>query len=463
MSDIDLLKALQALQKKEEENQLAKFRPYECQLPVLNSISRVTAMIAGNQVGKTLTVSYIVACHLTGLYPDWWRGIRFAGPVEWWVAGVTAQRVRDTVQEKLFGRIGKLGTGMIPKHLINTETILKKTGTPMAFDKVDVKHVNGGYSSVQFFSYDQGMEKFMGSTIDGAWLDEEPPENINNEIKMRLLVKDGLLIYSFTPLQGITPLYDSIQQDDSILKVFISQNDVPHLKADALKRNYEGMSDAEISARRDGRPKIGVGKVFQFAEEEYTIEPFEIPPYWRRLGGLDVGGSHPTGALMACIDDDSKTIYITNEYKCAGKTAIEHSAHLKHWGVKFVIDKSAFQRGQGTLISTASIYEDEGLDVVSAKNNANTWEPSVAEIRRLMGSGRLFIFTTCTELLKELRTYRTRMTENGAETVVKTNDDLVDPLRYICMHINELAERPKRFQPKMQVPKFKAADPKVGY
>lgn len=463
MSEIELLRALTALQKKEEENQLAKFSPYPKQLEVLNSTAKITAMIAGNQIGKTMTVSYAVACHLTGLYPEWWRGIRFLGPVEWWIVGVTAQRVRDTVQEKLFGRIGRIGTGMIPKHLINMDTIIKKPGTPMAFDRVEVKHVSSGYSTAQFFSYDQGMEKFMGSTINGCWQDEEPPENINNEIKMRLLVKDGIMIYSFTPLQGITPLYDSIIQDDTIKKVFISQSEVPHLNEERLKRMHAGMSEAEISARRDGKPVIGAGKVFNFAEEEYTIEPFEIPPYWRRIGGLDVGGNHPTGALMAVIDDDSNTVYITNEYKLAGKTAIEHASHLKHWGVKFLIDKSAFQRGQGTLISTASIYEDEGLSLISAKNHANSWEPSVAEVRRRIGSGRLYIFNTCTELLKEMRTYRTKESENGRETVVKTNDDLVDPLRYICMGIEENADVPKRFQKKINIPKFKAADPRTGY
>lgn len=460
-SDTELLKALQALKRKEEENKLAAFKPYECQLAFANTTALTSALIAGNQIGKTTLVGYMVACHLTGIYPDWWRGIRLAKATEWWAAGVTAPRVRDTIQRKLFGDLGRLGTGMIPKQLINTETLIKKSGVPMGFDRVDIKHVDGGWSNIQFFSYDQGISKFMGSTLDGgAWCDEEPPSDINTEIKTRLAANNGLLLYSFTPVDGVTPLYDDLMTDDKVFKIFISQTEVPHLTEDALKRLHEGMSESEISARRDGKATIGSGKVFNFAEDEYTIEPFEIPPHWRRIGGLDVGLTHPTGALMGVIDDDSKTVYITNEYRVQNKTAIEHSSHLKHWGVKFLVDPSAFNRQIGSGNSTASIYQDEGLELLKANNDVAA---SIAEIRRLIGSGRLFVFTTCPMLLKELRTYRTKETSDGNTKIVKVDDDLVDPLRYLCMGITEHATIPKRFQRKIAIKQFRPADAKVGY
>lgn len=459
MSNTELLKALHALKKKSEENVLAAFTPYDCQLPVINSTALTTALIAGNQIGKTTLVSYMVACHLTGLYPAFWNGIKLTNATEWWAAGVTGPRVRDTIQRKLFGNLGRIGTGMIPRHLIREDNILRKSGVPMGFDRVDIKHIDGDWSNVQFFAYDQGLEKFMGSTVDGAWCDEEPPSDINTEIKTRLAARNGILLYSFTPVDGVTPLYDSLMEDDAVNKIFISQDEVPHLTKDALKRLHEGMSDSEISARRDGRATIGPGKVFNFAQEEYTIEPFEIPSHWRRIGGLDVGLSHPTGALMAAIDDDSDCIYITNEYRVAGKTAVEHSSHLKHWGVKYLIDPSAFNRQIGSGMSTASIYQDEGLDLIKANN---TVDGSITEIRRRMGSGRVFIFSTCQMLLKELRTYRTKTSADGNDKIVKTDDDLIDPFRYVCMGI-EHAEPPKRFQQKIKIKQFAPADKRVGY
>lgn len=460
MSELDLLKALQALKKAEEESVADNYKPYEKQLEFLNSVSDVTIMLGGNRSGKSTVGSYEVMCHATGNYPSWWRGIRLVAPQEIWVVGVTSVRVRDTIQTKLFGKLGKLGTGMIPKKCIVQDSLIKKTGTPMAIDRIDIKHVNGGTCTIQFFSYDQGIEKFMGSSVSLIWLDEEPPENIYNECKMRVLDCMGTIIATFTPLQGVTPFYDSIMQDESIKKIWMSMDDAKHLNKEQIEKMLAGMSASERKARRHGVATIGAGKVFNFAEEEYTIDPFQIPEYWRRLGGFDVGLTHPTGALMAAIDDDSKTVYITNEYKVSGKTAIDHAAHLKHWGIKFMTDPSAFNRQIGTGQSVASMYQDEGLNLAKANNDV---QASISEIRRLMGSGRLFIFNTCTELLKELRTYRTKITPNGAEVIVKTNDDLVDPLRYVCMGIEEHAERPARFQQKLHIKQFRAADPKVGY
>ena len=34
-------------------------------------------MIAANRIGKTYACAYEMALHLTGLYPEWWKGKRF--------------------------------------------------------------------------------------------------------------------------------------------------------------------------------------------------------------------------------------------------------------------------------------------------------------------------------------------------------------------------------------------------
>ena len=459
-ADLELLKALNALKKKEDENVADKFRPYQTQLDFLNCESSTVCLFGGNQVGKTTVGSFNVMCHLTGDYPAWWKGYRFAGPISVWVAGVTSLRVRDTIQEKLFGKLGRTGTGMIPKEKIVMSSILKKMGTPMAFDIVEIKHASGGVSTIQFFSYEMDREKFMGSSIDLIWFDEEPPKDIYEECKMRVIARSGNILFTFTPLAGTTPLIENILADTNTKKFWLTMDEAKHLKEETINRLLDGMSEADKKARRMGIPSSGEGKLFNFPESDYTIEPFEIPSYWRRIGGLDVGLTHPTGALAAALDEDSNTIYIYKEYRAQNKTAFEHAANLKHWGIKFLIDPSAFNRQIGTMQSVAAIYQDEGLDLIRANNDVDA---SIIEIRRLMGSGRLFIFNNLDMLLKELRMYRTRKTDNGNVKIVKEDDDLVDPLRYICMGISEHAERARRFRQPVNIPKFHAADPKVGY
>ena len=459
-NELELLKAISALKKIEDESSFEKFKPYKPQLDFLNSVSSSICLFGGNRSGKTTVGSFEIMCHSTGNYPSWWRGTRFAGPTIIWIAGVTAKRVRDTVQEKLFGRLGKMGTGMIPKKNIVESSILKQTGTPMAIDRVEVRHVSGDTSTIQFFSYEMDREKFQGSSVSIVWFDEEPPKDIYEECKMRVLDTRGTILFTFTPLSGTTPLIEDIMEDPYVEKFWLTMDDAKHLQEDDINRLLEGMSESDKKARRMGIPGTGEGKIFNFPESDYTIEPFDIPAYWRRIGALDIGLTHPTGAICAAIDDDSDTIYVYKEYRVQNKTAFEHAANLKHWGVKFLIDPSAFNRQIGTGQSTASIYQDEGLDLIKANNAVDA---SIIEIRRLIGSGRLFVFNNLDMLFKELRMYRTKKTSDGNAKIVKEEDDLVDPLRYLCMGINEYAEHPRRFQRPIELVKFKAADKKVGY
>ena len=58
-------------------------------------VHRERAFIAANRIGKTWGVgAYETALHLTGDYPAWWQGKRFAEPVRWWASGKTNETTR---------------------------------------------------------------------------------------------------------------------------------------------------------------------------------------------------------------------------------------------------------------------------------------------------------------------------------------------------------------------------------
>jgi hypothetical protein len=68
--------------------------------------ARERLFLAGNRVGKTLAGAVEVGFHLTGLYPEWWDGVRFGGPVQAWAASVTREATRDILQEVYLGLQG---------------------------------------------------------------------------------------------------------------------------------------------------------------------------------------------------------------------------------------------------------------------------------------------------------------------------------------------------------------------
>lgn len=173
------------------------------------------AMMAANRVGKTWGAGgYETALHLTGLYPDWWDGRRFGHPVEWWAAGDTSETTRDIIQACLLGPLEELGTGLIPGvNIIGDPS--RRRGVPDAVDTIAVRHKSGGISICGLKSYDQGRKKFQGTAKHGIWLDEEPPVDVYSECLLRLMTTDGLMLLTFTPLEGISEVVDLYLKDEA--------------------------------------------------------------------------------------------------------------------------------------------------------------------------------------------------------------------------------------------------------
>jgi phage terminase large subunit-like protein len=185
---------------------LETFRPYDWQKSFLFSSleNRQTLLMAANQVGKTLTGAANISYHLTGLYPDWWEGHKWHGPIDAWAAGVSAESTRDIIQAELLGPPDNLdmrGTGMIPGHCIGKST--RKPQVPDALQSILIKHHTDGkfdgWSRLTFKAFEQGDGKFMGRSIHEIWLDEQPPDSLFGQCVTRTVNTGGNVSMTFTP------------------------------------------------------------------------------------------------------------------------------------------------------------------------------------------------------------------------------------------------------------------------
>jgi|SRR5262245_52943459 len=172
-------------------------------------IYRERCFLAANRVGKTTCGSFELTAHLTGQYPDWWSGRRFELPVRAWACGRRNETTRDIVQASLLGPIAYegvkktlAGTGMIPGNLLGRVTW--KRGVEDLTDLVKVKHVSGGWSTLGMKSYEQGRGSFEGTSQHVIWLDEECPMDVYGECLIRLMTTGGILMLTFTPLEGLS-------------------------------------------------------------------------------------------------------------------------------------------------------------------------------------------------------------------------------------------------------------------
>jgi phage terminase large subunit-like protein len=181
---------------------------------------RETCFMAANRVGKTLGGSgYAVACHLTGLYPDWWQGRRFAHPISAWVAGDTYETTRDILQLTLLGEIvfhnGRKtvdGRGIIPGEYLGRNTW--RSGVQDLVDTILVKHRSGGNSFLGLKSFDQGRKAFQGTGRHVVAFDEEPPMDVYGEALIRTATVHGIVMLTFTPLLGLSEVVLSFMPAD---------------------------------------------------------------------------------------------------------------------------------------------------------------------------------------------------------------------------------------------------------
>jgi phage terminase large subunit-like protein len=390
--------------------------------------------MAANRIGKTEGVgAYETALHLTGQYPEWWKGRRFTRPISAWAAGQTSKTTRDILQLALLGPGPQYGTGMIPSEcLLNTTP---KTGIPEAVETIYVRHVSGGRSEIALKSYDQQVESFYGTRKDVIWLDEEAEQAIYVECLTRTLSTvpgepNGMVLFTFTPLWGMTDIvreFLSAAPGSSKFTVTATWDDVPHLTAETKAELYASIPAYQRDARTKGVPQLGSGAIYKIADEDILVKPFAIPDHWPRGYGLDVGWNR-TAAIWDALDSESGVLYLYSEHYRAHDEPHVHSEAIKERGewIPGFIDPAAKGRSQRDGTQLIQLYRNAGLDVEPA---INAVEAGLYACERLMYAGKLKAFTSLSNWYSELRMYR--RDQDGR--VVKEHDHCMDAMRYLVM------------------------------
>ena len=389
-----------------------------------------------------------LAYHLTGRYPAWWRGRRWDRPTSWLAGSESGELTRDGMQRLLVGppAIEEMwGTGLIPRDALAAKP-KRRAGIKDAIDAVVVNHVQGGQSVVQFKSFDQGRAKWQASTVDGVWLDEEPPYDVYEEAITRTNATDGMVYITFTPLKGMSQVVMKFFQrpGNDCIVVQMTIDDVGHYSEEQKAKIIATYDDATRDARTKGIPVLGSGRVFNLSEDRIKIDPIRIPDHWARVGGLDFGWDHPFGAVELVWDRDTDTIYLVREYRESKQTPLVHAATLKQWGgwLPWMWPHDGNQHDKGSGLQLAKQYRNAGLAThtshVTFEDGSVGVEAGIMEMLTRMNEGRWKVFSTCTMWLNEFSLYHRK---DGL--IVKLNDDLISASRYAMMG-RRFAKAPSR-------------------
>jgi phage terminase large subunit-like protein len=427
---------------KQEHKKLAKledYRPYPKQqeFHALGARYRERLLSAGNQLGKTFAGAAEVSYHLTGRYPNWWQGRKWTRPTSWLAGSESGELTRDGMQRLLIGPPSmeeQWGSGLLPKDSI-AQKPKRRAGIKDAIDAVVVNHAQGGQSLIRFKSFDQGRSKWQADTVDGVWLDEEPPYDVYEEAVTRTNATEGAVFITFTPLKGMSQVVMKFFQSPGVDRIVIQMTieDVGHYTDEQKARIIASYDDSTRDARTRGIPVLGSGRVFNIAEEMIKIDPIFVPEHWARIGGLDFGWDHPAAAFEWAWDRDQDVLYGVREYRQSKMTPAQHGVTLKQWGaLPWMWPHDGNQHDRGSGEQTAKQYKAAGLNMhpshVTFPDGSIGVEAGVMEMLTRMNEGRLKVFSTCPMWFNEFSLYHRK---DGV--IVKLNDDLISASRYGMM------------------------------
>ena len=256
MTEREIVAAILKLEKREKElwrnGRIDRYNAgekiHEKQLAFHKCQKRNRWVFGGNRSGKTECGAVETVWRARGIHP-----YRENRPDTFgWVVSVSREVQRDVAQKKILYYLN-------PEWIADVVMVSGKSGNPDGgiIDYIAVKNVFGGISRIGFKSAEMGREKFQGASLDYVWFDEEPPEDVYNECRMRVVDKRGDIYGTMTPLKGLTFVYNKIYlnagNDPEIWSIFMEWKDNPYLDEDEICLVSAAMSAEELESRRYGR------------------------------------------------------------------------------------------------------------------------------------------------------------------------------------------------------------------
>jgi len=438
-------------------NQLKYFRPFEHQTKFFVTSTDRRGILAANRIGKTVSTCYETAMHLTGQYPDWWTGKRFAKPITAMVAGEGWSQVALVLQQELLGSqdvklVESLGTGAVPRDAIVFDTMRNDGANCIG---CEIRHSSGGRSYLLFANYTQEVRQLQGFKLDLAVFDEQPPDDFFSEIVTRTATTQGMVLCSFTPLKGLNGLVSKFwNREPGYDYVRVSWDDVPEYDLwgepfllnstrQQLERDY---LPHEREARIQGKPIMGKGAVFQLREwPTYKTGDFNFQEMRNihRVISLDLGlVNDKTVISLIYWDPYERTAWLHRQIVVQGVEEAVPTQYINHllrpevFGTPIVLPADASTQGRYTMSSNSirELFEQYELNVWE-KPIMNPPDPQgrvtnhksygINAMRQMLEFGTLMINENCTDFLREAQNYYVDQQGRFSDP-----DDCIDSARY---------------------------------
>lgn len=206
----------------------------------------------------------------------------------------------------------------------------------------------------------------------------------------------------------------------------------------------------------------------EFDRDVHVIDPFDIPESWPLYRAVDFGSTNPTACLWVAVDNDDNW-FVGSEHYATGETIDYHAGVIN---ANPLSSRTTATYGDPSGAQWIQEFAQRGIYITPANKETGQsqegWvrfgiEKVAERLKRVPGhtvpmvqqSGErpsggepsLFVFSTCTNTLREIETYRWKeksVTQaqdlNSPEQPEKANDHAMDALRYFAVSYKKKVE-----------------------
>ena len=442
-TETDISKVLaEALRRTTISPTIFGYRPQEYQQVFHNSTSHGRLFLGGNRAGKTVAGAAEAVMRLTGNHPV----KKYDRPIKLRGVGVDFDNGIDKI--------------MLPEiaRWIPPSALIKGSWTESYSKSARTLTLNND-STMEFMSYDQDVDKFAGTSRDGVWFDEEPPEEIFNENMLRLVDVEGDWWLTMTPLIDMSWTLDRLYEPgqsglNKNIQVFRAKTtDNKFISEAAMDILTMGMSEEQTMARKEGLYSSYTGAIYTEVLSGRFIDPIidsideslweGLYKNWSHFGMLDHGLANPTAFYLGAVNEEGVVIIYKEYYKA--KRVVKENAQA----ILSIIAELKLQEKLQYIVADPSIrntdpingssvlaeYGKEGLYLSLANNDVSA---GINRVFSRFKTGHLYVTKDCEKLIWELQRYRwakfaspkLAAKNNLKETPLKKDDHGCDAIRY---------------------------------
>lgn len=277
------------------------------------------------------------------------------------------------------------------------------------------------------------------------------------------------VLFISTP-KGYNHFYDLFQLGQGTDELYKSWRftsyDNPYLKAEEIDNAKKELTEDTFQQEYMADFRKYTGLVYkEFDRSIHVIEPFAVSESWQIYRGIDFGSTNPTACLTIAVDGDDNW-YIVNEHYATGQTIDYHAGLIN---AQPYAGRVSNTYGDPSGAQWISEFAQRGIYITAANKevgtNFNSWVrfgiekvseklktipgrvvafgnrvDSTSGGSRPEGNPSLYIFSSCTNTLREFETYRWKeksVTQaqdlNEPDVPEKANDHAMDALRYFAV------------------------------